>query len=139
MTCSLCAGPLTQGTCKPCQDVSCGWPTEHPVDCLYCAAGEAMVHTYEPPVQDAAPRTVHDGTLEEHLTHPHWGRLCMVGDWQQHAGARTTPPVQDAAPDTGPGWVGCTCDAIDGDHDRPGCGIYVRTTPMVGNVAPDTT
>lgn len=22
------------------------------------------------------------------------------------------------------GWTGCTCDAVDGDHDRPGCAIY---------------
>lgn len=29
-----------------------GTPHQHPDDCRYCAAGEGMIHNYEPPIDE---------------------------------------------------------------------------------------
>lgn len=56
----------------------------------------------ETPVENAAPRTLHDGEHDEHINHPHWGTLCMVPGWERdlHAAPSTDAPARNAAPDS---------------------------------------
>ena len=48
------------------------------------------------------------------LNSPGW--VLVAGEWRW-TGAGESPDES---------WTGCTCDAIDGDHDRPGCAIYAE-------------